>query len=119
MELTQLKCEPCQKGGSQLSQQEIQELAEKTPKWNVQDKQIVREFKFGDFREAMDFVNHVAELAEEEAHHPDIFISYAKVRLMLSTHKVGGLTLNDFILAAKIDRLGLKVGAVLAPGIPR
>ncbi|PIR89388.1 MAG: 4a-hydroxytetrahydrobiopterin dehydratase [Candidatus Harrisonbacteria bacterium CG10_big_fil_rev_8_21_14_0_10_40_38] len=71
----------------------------------INSKQISRDFKFDDFKTAMKFVNSVAELAEEEGHHPDIHISYNKVRLINSTHAIGGLTENDFILAAKINRI--------------
>ncbi len=67
------------------------------------DTEIKREFRFKDFRQAMEFVNSVAAIANEQDHHPDIFISYNKVQLTLSTHKIGGLSLNDFIVAAKID----------------
>ena len=66
---------------------------------------IERQFRFKDFREAIAFVNKVADLAESEGHHPDIFISWNKVRLTLTTHKIGGLSRNDFVLAAKIDEL--------------
>jgi 4a-hydroxytetrahydrobiopterin dehydratase len=66
---------------------------------------ISRELEFGDFRESMAFVEGVAKLAEEQDHHPDIFISYNHVRLDLSTHTAGGLTEKDFALAQAIDRL--------------
>lgn len=66
-----------------------------------------REFRFKDFGKAMEFVNEVAEVAEEQDHHPDICVFYNKVNLTLSTHKIGGLSRNDFILAAKIDELPL------------
>ncbi|NMB08603.1 MAG: 4a-hydroxytetrahydrobiopterin dehydratase, partial [Tissierellia bacterium] len=62
---------------------------------------------FKNFKEALDFVNKVGELAEEEGHHPDIFLSWGKVIIQLWTHKIGGLHENDFILAAKIDELPL------------
>ncbi len=65
----------------------------------------VREFTFDDFRQALDFVNEVGELAEEQGHHPDIYLSYGKVKIELWTHKIDGLHENDFILAAKIDAL--------------
>ena len=81
------------------------ELATSVPQWTLLEKQIEREFKFKDFRQAMAFVNRVADAANEQDHHPDIQISYSRVRLTLSTHKIGGLSQNDFILAAKIDRL--------------
>ncbi len=80
-------------------------MAGAVPAWKLQQNAIEREIKFADFQQALDFVNRVAAIAEEEDHHPDIFISYSLVRLTLFTHKAGGLTKNDFILAAKIDRL--------------
>ena len=86
-----------------LSAVEIAELLRDLPNWLLKDKAIEREFKFRDFKEAMGFVNTVAALAEAEDHHPDICISYNKVRLTLSTHKVGGLSCKDFILGAKIN----------------
>ena len=66
---------------------------------------IEKKFKFKDFAEAIKFVNKVAAVAEEEGHHPDIKINYNKVLLVLSTHAIGGLSENDFILAAKINEL--------------
>lgn len=77
----------------------------KVPQWTLQDRSIVREFKLKDFHEAMDFVNRVAEAANSMDHHPDIYISYNKVKLDLTTHKAGGLTEKDFELAGKIDQL--------------
>jgi 4a-hydroxytetrahydrobiopterin dehydratase len=68
-------------------------------------KSIRRRLRFKDFVEAMAFINEVAELAEEEGHHPDIFVSYNRVRIDLTTHAIGGLSENDFILAAKIEGL--------------
>lgn len=97
--------EECRADVVSLPVAEAEKLAQEVPEWLVGDKVIEREFKFKDFRQAMDFVNKVAEVAEEQDHHPDIFISYNKVRMTLSTHKVGGLSRNDFILAAKIDQL--------------
>jgi len=94
----------CQADVVSLSPVEAKRLAQEVPGWSLGDQAIEREFKFKDFRQAMDFVNKVAGTAEEQSHHPDIFISYNKVWLTLSTHKVGGLSQNDFILAAKIDR---------------
>lgn len=73
--------------------------------WERRGSQIERSFKLKDFAEAMTFVNRVAELAEEANHHPDIGISWNKVTLTLSTHSQGGLTQNDFDLAARINGL--------------
>lgn len=96
--------EECRADVVSLSAVEAEKLAQEVPEWSLGDQAIEREFQFKDFCQAMDFVNKVADVAEEQDHHPDIFISYNKVRLTLSTHKVGGLSQNDFILAAKIDR---------------
>lgn len=97
--------ETCKSDVKALSAPEIDELVRKVPNWTQQDKKLEQEFEFEDFDEAMAFVDDVADLAAEENHHPDIFISYTLVRLTLSTHKVGGLSRNDFIMAAKIDDL--------------
>ena len=81
-------------------------LAQIDSAWKViDDTKIVRTFSLPDFKTAVEFVNQVAKLAEEEGHHPDISITYSKVTLELWTHKINGLFDNDFILAAKIDRL--------------
>jgi 4a-hydroxytetrahydrobiopterin dehydratase len=80
-------------------------LAREIPEWEVEEQRITREFLFDTFRQAIDFVAQVADVAEEEQHHPDIAISYNKVDLTLTTHKVGGLTAKDFALAKKIDYL--------------
>jgi len=103
MQLSQQRCEPCQLGTPPLSRKEALELIEETPQWTLKDDAIEREFEFEDFRGSIGFVNKVADAAEAEGHHPDIFIYYNKVRIELSTHKIGGLSKNDFILAAKID----------------
>ena len=95
MELSSQKCEPCRVGTPPLSAEEAAELLKATPRWRLKENAVER-----------DFVNAVAELAEAEDHHPDIHVSYSRVRLELTTHKIKGLSRNDFILAAKIDRLG-------------
>ncbi len=80
----------------------------KVPGWELDrtgEHKIVREFKFGDFKKALAFVNKVGAIAESEGHHPDIHVYYSKVVLELYTHSIGGLSQNDFILAAKIDAL--------------
>jgi len=105
MELSSQKCEPCRVGTPPLSAEEAAELSKAIPRWRLKENAIERDFDLWDFRAAIDFVNGVAELAEEEDHHPDIHVSYRRVRLELTTHKIKGLSRNDFILAAKIDRL--------------
>jgi 4a-hydroxytetrahydrobiopterin dehydratase len=97
-----------------------EKLRDETPLWKLESSatRLARAFEFADFREAMRFVNRVAEVAEAEGHHPDIAIHWNKVNLVLWTHKIGGLHENDFIVAAKIDRLleepSRPSGAVLA-----
>src|SRR3989344_4985216 len=106
MSLLNKRCVPCEGGVKPFSSAQIKDYLQETPKWKVLDgEKINREFKFKDFKEAMIFVNKVANLAETEGHHPDINISYSKVSLKLFTHAIGGLSENDFILAAKIDQI--------------
>ena len=101
------KCEPCRGGIPPLSEERAGELLAETPQWALREDatRLVRSFEFEDFRKAMEFVNRVADVAEEEGHHPDIAIHWNRVELVLWTHKIGGLHENDFILAAKVDRL--------------
>jgi len=84
---------------------DLKERMKKVPEWELEKKHIECTFEFDDFADAIDFVNSVAEVAEEEEHHPDIDIRYNKVRLVLSTHSKGGLTELDFGLAERIDTL--------------
>lgn len=107
MDLAQRKCAPCEGGTPPLAEAAARKLAAEVPSWSLAWPQarISREFKFGNFKKAMKFVNQVAGLAEEEGHHPDIHVRYNRVELVLWTHNIGGLSENDFILAAKIDRL--------------
>ncbi len=84
---------------------DLKDRMKKIPEWELEKKHIERTFEFDDFADAIDFVNAVAEVAEDEEHHPDIDIRYNKVRLVLSTHSKGGLTELDFGLAERIDTL--------------
>jgi 4a-hydroxytetrahydrobiopterin dehydratase len=108
-DLAKKHCVPCAAGAEPLTGKEIRRQAEQLdPAWQVvEDHHLARDFTFDDFRQALDFVNQVGELAEEEGHHPDIYLSYGKVKIQLWTHKIDGLHENDFILAAKIDALQL------------
>jgi 4a-hydroxytetrahydrobiopterin dehydratase len=103
--LAQQKCEPCQIGTPPLAREQALELLKSTPGWTLKDSSIERAFRFDDFRGSVAFVNRVADLAEDEGHHPDISIHHSKVRLEITTHKINGLSRNDFILAAKIGEL--------------
>ncbi|MEP6669740.1 MAG: 4a-hydroxytetrahydrobiopterin dehydratase [Chthoniobacter sp.] len=88
-----------------LTAQDIKTWLKKLPNWDLEKKHIERVFEFDDFSQAIEFVNGVAEIAEEDDHHPDIDIRYSKVTLRLSTHSEGGLTDLDFEVAEKIDTL--------------
>ncbi len=90
-----------------LSREEAEGFIVEVPSWSLDTgaKKISKDYEFMDFVKAMAFVDEVADVAEGEGHHPDIFISYNKVHLDLSTHSIGGLSENDFIVAAKIDGL--------------
>lgn len=107
MDLTQKKCVPCEGGDEPLKRAKIEQyLPAVNSKWEVvDDKSLKRKFKFGNFKQAIEFVNKVANLAEQEGHHPDFTINYNRVTLELTTHAIGGLSENDFILAAKIGKL--------------
>lgn len=104
MRLSGEHCRPLDHGAHPIPYNEAKELAREVPEWNLRDTSLEREYRFKDFGESKGFVDKVAEIAEAENHHPDIFISYNKVFLSLSTHRAGGLTRNDFILAARIDQ---------------
>jgi 4a-hydroxytetrahydrobiopterin dehydratase len=97
--------EHCRSDARELSENEIDELASQIPEWDLEDDVLESELEFETFDDAMSFVNQVADVAKQENHHPDIYISYTDVALTLTTHRVGGLTRNDFIMAAKIDQL--------------
>lgn len=105
MKLADENCKPVTAGENTLSSQVIKVLADQIPGWIIKDKSMEREFQFRDFKGSVAFVNKVADSAEKQNHHPDIYIYYSKVKLVLSTHKIGSLSRNDFILAAKIDQL--------------
>jgi 4a-hydroxytetrahydrobiopterin dehydratase len=100
------QCVPCRGGVPPLKGSDLQKLHGLVPRWAVEnDHHIQREFKFPDFQQALDFVNRVGALAEEQGHHPDILLAWGKAEITLWTHKIDGLTESDFIMAAKIDRL--------------
>ncbi len=108
-DLTHKKCVPCEGGTKPLEGEKLQEYMHAVGGgWELFDenKKIRKEFTFKDFKEAIEFINRVAEIAIIEDHHPDITLfSYKKVRIELFTHAIGGLSENDFILAAKIEGL--------------
>jgi len=103
--LSAKKCVPCEKGTPPLNATEAEKhLSQLENRWEiVENKKIFRRYKFKTFVEAIDFVNKVARIAEEEGHHPDIIIRYNRVTIELTTHVIHGLSENDFIIADKID----------------
>ena len=108
--LREKRCIPCeQKGMKPLSKAGAMRLLAELSGWTLAKdaRSIEKEIVFKNFDKAMDFVTMVADIAEFEGHHPDIDIRYNKVTLVLSTHSIGGLSENDFILAAKIDTINL------------
>lgn len=106
-ELALKKCIPCEGGVPPLKGEALQALQKQVNSWNVvEEHHIVKSFKFPNFRKALDFVNRVGETAEEQGHHPGIYLTWGKVEITTYTHKINGLTESDFILAAKIDALG-------------
>lgn len=105
--LIEKKCVPCSGDTPSLLPEEVESLITQVDnEWNVVDyKKIERKFKFKNFRESLEFVNKVGSIAEDEGHHPDITINYNRVTITLTTHAIKGLSVNDFILAAKIDTI--------------
>jgi len=104
--LSDKKCVPCKGGVPPLEEAVQKQLGKEVPKWTVErGHHLLREFTFSNFVKALAFVNKIAVIAEEEGHHPDIYLAFGKVRIEIWTHKIDGLTESDFILAAKIDKL--------------
>ncbi len=105
-QLADKKCVPCRGGTPPLKGEELDALHKSVPKWTVTNgHHLTREYKFPDFAKALDFVNKVGAVAEEQGHHPDILLAWGKAEVKLWTHKIDGLTESDFIMAAKIDRV--------------
>jgi 4a-hydroxytetrahydrobiopterin dehydratase len=105
--LSQKHCVPCEGGVDPLKGEKLAAFTPAVPDWTVVDeKSLQKEFAFKNFKEAIAFINKVADLAESEGHHPDIFLhNWNKVTLTLSTHAINGLSENDFILAVKTNQI--------------
>jgi len=105
--LLKSQCIPCQGGVPPLKREEFEKLLKHlSGGWQVIDERYLeKEYKFKNFRQALDFVNKVGDLAETQGHHPDIYLTWGKVKLKIWTHKIDGLHKNDFVLAAKADEL--------------
>ncbi len=106
-DLLKKKCVPCEGGVDPIDRDSARVYLPDVPGWNLTEdaKKIVKEYKFQDFIGAINFVERVADVAEMEDHHPDIHVYYSKVVLELWTHAIGGLSENDFIVAAKVDAI--------------
>lgn len=105
MKLENKKCLPCEKGTLALQREELKGYLNEVTNWKHIGRHIEKDFKFKDFKQALKFTNKVGELAEKERHHPDIYLAWGKVKIILWTHAIKGLSENDFILAKKIDLL--------------
>ncbi len=108
-DLKDIKCVPCRGDSEPVSGEKLKEYLLQLPNWNVFEedgiKRLKRSFTFKDFAGALQFTNRVGEIAETEDHHPEIITEWGKVTVIWWTHKINGLHLNDFIMAAKTDEL--------------
>lgn len=110
--LTQKKCQPCEGGVPKMTAEEVAEQMKEHPGWEVthQGERIARNWTVKNFMAGMEFFHQVAEIAESEGHHPDLqIVGYRHVTIEIWTHAIGGLSENDFILAAKIDQLPIQL----------
>ncbi|MGO9127284.1 MAG: 4a-hydroxytetrahydrobiopterin dehydratase [Terriglobales bacterium] len=105
-ELASKDCVPCRGGVPPLKGEQLHAFSHQLPNWKVvNEHHITRAFSFPDFKQALDFVNRVGAVAEEQGHHPDILLKWGNAEITIWTHKIDGLTESDFIMAAKIDSL--------------
>ena len=110
-DLADKKCIPCEGGIPSFNIEEIHKYLKKVDGWDVEsvdekDYYIIKNFKFNNFLESQSFVNKVGEIAEQEGHHPDIWFGWGYAKIKIQTHAINGLHESDFVLAAKIDRIG-------------
>lgn len=106
MELIKKKCVPCEGGVPRLSPEAVKNLLAEVSNWEFVEDRIHKTFKFKKFMGSIQFVDEMAKLAEAEGHHPNFCVNFREVEVTIWTHAIGGLSENDFILAAKIDTLG-------------
>ncbi|HEV2303966.1 MAG TPA: 4a-hydroxytetrahydrobiopterin dehydratase [Candidatus Acidoferrales bacterium] len=105
-ELASKTCVPCRGGVPPMKGSQLESYLKQVSGWKaVNDHHLTKSFAFSDFKQALAFVNKVGAIAEEQGHHPDIFLTWGKAEVTTWTHKIDGLTESDFILAAKIDQL--------------
>ena len=107
MELKNQKCQACSGNTPKFDEKQISDNLSKLNSWSVNDEQkmIYKKFNFKTFKQALTFTNKVGEIADLEGHHPDISLGWGYSLIMLHTHAIQGLSINDFIIAAKIDEI--------------
>ena len=105
--LSELKCSPCSGNTKKLSKDEIKDHLKQLDNWNINDeyKMIFKKFTFKNFKESLNFANLIGKLADDKVHHPDLSIGYSYCLVMIHTHAIKDLSINDFILADKIDKI--------------
>tara|TARA_Y100001970_G_C13996116_1_gene730823 strand:- start:189 stop:539 length:351 start_codon:yes stop_codon:yes gene_type:complete len=106
-DLKYMKCQPCTGNTEPLKEKEILNNLNNLHNWNINDekKMIYKKYNFKSFKKALIFTNLIGELAEKEGHHPDISLGWGYCLIMIHTHAINGLSINDFILASKIDNI--------------
>jgi 4a-hydroxytetrahydrobiopterin dehydratase len=116
--LADRRCVPCQGGTPPLTRAQFAPLLAQLDGWEIEDdRMLVKLFRFKNFVEAVEFVNAIMPVAEAENHHPDLRVSWGKVRVELWTHKINGLSEADFVMAAKIDRVYTRPTTAAAGGM--
>lgn len=115
MELAQEKCVACRADSPHVTHDEVKELLEQTPGWQVVEVEGVHRLEkmyfFKDWEQAMDFARQVGDAAEEQEHHPQLVVEWGRVRVQWWTHSIRGLHRNDFIMAAKTEQIALDFSA--------
>ncbi|MEK6835772.1 MAG: 4a-hydroxytetrahydrobiopterin dehydratase [Nanoarchaeota archaeon] len=105
MDLSKKKCITCEGGMPPMSYSLIKKYLKQVKNWKLKNKHLYKEFKFNNFKETLKFVNKIGKVAERKGHHPNIYFTYGKCNIEIWTHSVNGLSINDFILAANIDKI--------------
>jgi len=107
MKLSAMKCVPCMGGVPPLKGSELNKLQKELGHdWKVvKQHHVEKDYKFKDFKQTLSFVNKIGKVAEEQGHHPNIEFTYGKAKVSIYTHKINGLTVSDFVLAAKIEKI--------------
>jgi 4a-hydroxytetrahydrobiopterin dehydratase len=105
-DLASQECVPCKGDTPPLKGSELENLNREVPEWSMADEHhLTRKFEFKNFKEALDFVNEVGAIAEDQGHHPDIAFGWGNAQITVFTHKIDGLTESDFVFAAKVDKV--------------